>query len=73
MKSLVQIFRLDEFKNTLLPVLTSKVEAGGYGNFESTALDFPDDKVSAESPNGIEFLTTISYSSKKECCPITMM
>lgn len=45
MKSPLQIFRFDEFENTLFPVLTSKVKAGGYGSFESAALDFPDDTI----------------------------
>ncbi|MGC4129200.1 MAG: S24 family peptidase [Bergeyella sp.] len=45
MKSPLQIFRLDEFDKILLPVLPSKVKAGGYGSFESAALDFPDDTI----------------------------
>lgn len=45
MNSKLQIFKFDEFENTLFPVLTSKVKAGGYGSFESAALDFPEDTI----------------------------
>ncbi|MFW2135455.1 LexA family protein [Chryseobacterium sp. TY4] len=45
MKSQLQIFRLDEFESLLVPVLPAKVKAGGYGSFESSALDFPDDTI----------------------------
>lgn len=45
MKSILSIFRLGESENTLFPVLSSKVKAGGYGSFESAALDFPDDTI----------------------------
>lgn len=45
MKSKLQIFRFDELESVLFPVLTSKVKAGGYGSFESAALDFPDDTI----------------------------
>ncbi len=41
----VEIFRLEKSENILFPVLSSKVKAGGYGSFESAALDFPDDTI----------------------------
>jgi DNA polymerase V len=45
MKSQLEIFRLEQSENILFPVLSSKVKAGGYGSFESAALDFPDDTI----------------------------
>ena len=45
MKSQLEIFRLGQSENILFPVLSSKVKAGGYGSFESAALDFPDDTI----------------------------
>lgn len=45
MKSKLQIFKLDTSKENVFPVLTTKVKAGGYGSFESAALDFPDDTI----------------------------
>lgn len=45
MKSKLQLFRIDECDNILIPVLNTKVKAGGYGSFESAALDFPDDTI----------------------------
>ena len=45
MKSQLEIFQLEQSKNILFPVLSSKVKAGGYGSFESAALDFPDDTI----------------------------
>lgn len=45
MKSSIIIFSAESFDDILFPVLNEKVKAGGYGSFESAALDFPDDKI----------------------------
>lgn len=45
MKSPLQIFRFDAVEKILLPLLPAKVKAGGYGSFESPALDFPEDTI----------------------------
>jgi len=41
----ISIFRLDSSEDIAFPVLPAKVKAGGYGSFESPALDFPDDVI----------------------------
>lgn len=45
MKKTIELFRLEVFENVSFPVLTTKVKAGGYGSFESAALDFPEDTI----------------------------
>lgn len=44
-KSSLKIFRLTDSEEFALPVLPAKVKAGGYGSFESPALDFPEDNI----------------------------
>lgn len=41
----IKIFRPDFFENLYFPALDVKVKAGGYGSFESAALDFPEDTI----------------------------
>ncbi|MDV3950556.1 peptidase S24 [Elizabethkingia anophelis] len=41
----IKIFRPDFFENLYFPALDVKVKAGGYGTFESAALDFPEDTI----------------------------
>lgn len=44
MKSNLKIFKIDYSTDIIsFPILTTKVKAGGYGIFESAALDFPED------------------------------
>lgn len=45
MKSGIEIFTLDESEDFIIPILPAKVKAGGYGSFESPALDFPEDTI----------------------------
>lgn len=45
MKSALQIFKINSFESKSFPILSSKVKAGGYGSFESPALDFPEDSI----------------------------
>jgi len=45
MKSNISIFRLSSSEDLAIPLLPAKVKAGGYGSFESPALDFPDDVI----------------------------
>lgn len=45
MKSKVEIFKLENDDKITIPVLPAKVKAGGYGSFESPALDFPEDTI----------------------------
>lgn len=45
MKNLIKIFRLHSSEEVAIPVLPAKVKAGGYGSFESPALDFPEDTI----------------------------
>lgn len=45
MKNAIQIFKFDENQSFFIPVLPAKVKAGGYGSFESPALDFPEDTI----------------------------
>lgn len=45
MKSKIEIFKLESDDNISIPVLPAKVKAGGYGSFESPALDFPEDTI----------------------------
>ncbi|MGV0922497.1 LexA family protein [Empedobacter tilapiae] len=41
----IKLFRLSTVDEIPIPVLPAKVKAGGYGSFESPALDFPDDVI----------------------------
>ncbi|MFT3920046.1 LexA family protein [Cloacibacterium sp.] len=45
MKSKIELFKLENDENITIPVLPAKVKAGGYGSFESPALDFPEDTI----------------------------
>ena len=45
MKSKIELFKLESDKNIAISVLPAKVKAGGYGSFESPALDFPEDTI----------------------------
>ncbi len=45
MKSKIELFKLESDENIAIPVLPAKVKAGGYGSFESPALDFPEDTI----------------------------
>jgi DNA polymerase V len=45
MNGKIKIFRPDSFENLYFPALDVKVKAGGYGSFESAALDFPEDTI----------------------------
>lgn len=44
-QSQIKLFGLDNQDKLLIPVLPAKVKAGGYGSFESPALDFPEDTI----------------------------
>ena len=44
-QSQIKLFGLDNQNKLLIPVLPAKVKAGGYGSFESPALDFPEDTI----------------------------
>ena len=45
MKSKIELFKLENEEKIIIPVLPAKVKAGGYGSFESPALDFPEDTI----------------------------
>jgi DNA polymerase V len=45
MKSKIELFKLENDEKITIPVLPAKVKAGGYGSFESPALDFPEDTI----------------------------
>lgn len=45
MKSKIELFKLESDDKITIPVLPAKVKAGGYGSFESPALDFPEDTI----------------------------
>ena len=45
MKSKIELFKLENEEKLIIPVLPAKVKAGGYGSFESPALDFPEDTI----------------------------
>ncbi|REC39998.1 LexA family protein [Chryseobacterium sp. 5_R23647] len=45
MKSSIEIFKFSDEESLLIPLLPAKVKAGGYGSFESPALDFPEDTI----------------------------
>lgn len=45
MKTNLQLFKLSNEKSTCIPVLPAKIKAGGYGSFESPALDYPEDTI----------------------------
>ena len=45
MKSKIELFKLESDESILIPLLPAKVKAGGYGSFESPALDFPEDSI----------------------------
>lgn len=45
MKSKVELFKLENEEKLIIPLLPAKVKAGGYGSFESPALDFPEDSI----------------------------
>ena len=45
MKSKIELFKLESDENIAIQVLPAKVKAGGYGSFESPALDFPEDTI----------------------------
>lgn len=45
MKNTIELFRMSQEDSILIPVLPAKVKAGGYGSFESPALDFPEDTI----------------------------
>ena len=45
MKSKIELFKLESDESILIPLLPAKVKAGGYGSFESPALDFPEDTI----------------------------
>jgi DNA polymerase V len=44
-KSNIHIFGLSNSTPLEIPILPAKVKAGGYGSFESPALDFPEDTI----------------------------
>lgn len=44
-QSQIKLFGLDNQNKLLIPILPAKVKAGGYGSFESPALDFPEDTI----------------------------
>lgn len=41
----IKLYRIDNESNMAIPLLPAKVKAGGYGSFESPALDFPEDSI----------------------------
>lgn len=41
----IDLFTISDTEDYSLPVLPAKVKAGGYGSFESTALDFAEDNI----------------------------
>ena len=45
MKSKIELFKLENEEKLIIPFLPAKVKAGGYGSFESPALDFPEDTI----------------------------
>ena len=45
MKSKIELFKLENEEKLIIPVLPAKVKAGGYGSFESPALDFHEDTI----------------------------
>ena len=45
MKSKIELFKLEGDESISIPLLPAKVKAGGYGSFESPALDFPEDTI----------------------------
>ena len=45
MKSKIELFKLENEEKLIIPLLPAKVKAGGYGSFESPALDFPEDTI----------------------------
>ena len=45
MKSKIELFKLEYEEKLIIPLLPAKVKAGGYGSFESPALDFPEDSI----------------------------
>lgn len=45
MKNNIELLKLESFDKVLFPVLIPRVKAGGYGSFESVALDFPEDTI----------------------------
>jgi len=45
MKSKIELFKLESDESISIPLLPAKVKAGGYGSFESPALDFPEDSI----------------------------
>lgn len=45
LNSPIKLFRLTDTDDFAVPVLPAKVKAGGYGSFESPALDFPEDTI----------------------------
>ena len=45
MKSKIELFKLESDESISFPLLPAKVKAGGYGSFESPALDFPEDTI----------------------------
>lgn len=57
----INIFRSDSFENLYFPALDVKVKAGGYGSFESAALDFPEDIID------LTRLLIIAPKNKKNC------
>lgn len=44
-KKTLHLYKLENNSSLAIPVLPSKVKAGGYGSFESPALDFPEDNI----------------------------
>jgi DNA polymerase V len=45
MKAKLKLYRPDQIQDLIFPAMSSKVKAGGYGSFESAALDFPEDTI----------------------------
>lgn len=45
MKNNIELLKLESFETVLFPGLIPRVKAGGYGSFESAALDFPEDTI----------------------------
>lgn len=45
MKNSVELFKFSNEKSIIIPILPARVKAGGYGSFESPALDYPDDTI----------------------------
>ncbi|WP_312399813.1 S24 family peptidase [Chryseobacterium sp.] len=45
MKNAIEIFKVSDDEAFLIPILPAKVKAGGYGSFESPALDFSEDTI----------------------------